>query len=54
MLPMAKGDKYELVPLASLTPNEIVEYVQREKKIKKAELELAMESKMRQKEALRS
>lgn len=32
MIPIAKGDKFELVPLSSLKPEEIIDYVQRQKK----------------------
>lgn len=33
MIPIVKGDKFELVPLSSLKPDEIIEYVHRQKKI---------------------
>jgi len=32
MIPIAKGGKFELVPLSSLQPDEIVEYVQRQRR----------------------
>jgi len=32
MIPIAKGGKFELVPLSSLQPGEIVEYVQRQRR----------------------
>ena len=32
MIPLAKGGKFELVPLSSLKPDEIIEYVQRQRK----------------------
>ena len=33
MIPIAKGGKFELVPLSSLRPDEIIDYVQRQRKI---------------------
>ena len=33
MIPIAKGGKFQLVPLSSLKPDEIIDYVQKQRKI---------------------
>jgi hypothetical protein len=32
MIPIARGDRFELVPLSALKPEEIIEYVQKQRK----------------------
>ena len=32
MIPIAKGGKFELVPLSSLQPDEIIDYVHKQRK----------------------
>ena len=33
MIPILKGNSFEMVPLSSLTPEQIVDYVQRQRKM---------------------
>lgn len=32
MIPIARGDKFELLPLSALKPEEIIDFVQRQRK----------------------
>lgn len=34
MIPIARGDKFELLPLSGLKPEEIIDFVQRQRKNK--------------------
>ena len=33
MIPIAKGNKYELIPLSKMKPQQIIDYVQKQKKL---------------------